>query len=167
MLGERDEEKLRSREPGAAVFSALRQLIAKDTYLLLIDANERSISYRLAMYLQLELPDWHVDAEYNRDGINPKTIEWLGLEPNAEDTESRTVFPDIIVHIRGKRENYLVIELKKSTSTICKEVDFKKLLGYKKDLDYQYALFIELAAGGKSGVATLVHRRIQRIHKGR
>lgn len=155
MLGEREEGELRSREPGAAVFSALHQLIDNDAYLLQIDANERSISHRFAMYLQTQLSNWHVDCEYNRDGICPKRLGHLDLRPDSEDTDSKTVFPDIIAHVRGTSENYLVIELKKSTSTVCRGVDFNKLRGYKRDLRYQYALFIELAAGGKSGVAKL------------
>jgi hypothetical protein len=155
MLEARDEKELCSREPGAAVLVALHQLLSEDAYLLETDANERTISQRLGIYLQLQLPRWHIDCEYNRDGVNPKRIGLPGLNPDDDDTESRTVFPDIIAHIRGTRENYLVIEIKKSTSTVDRSVDFAKLRGYKQTLSYQYALFIELAAGEKSGVAAV------------
>ena len=126
-LEARDEKELCSREPGAAVLSALRQLLSEDAYLLENDANERSISHRFGIYLQLQLPQWHVDCEYNRDGVEPKRIRFLGLSPDDEDTEGRTVFPDIVAHIRDTRQNYLVIEIKKSTSTVDRSVDFDKL----------------------------------------
>src|SRR6266849_4642234 len=103
--------RLLAREPGEAVLKALDSLLKKDAYLLRVDANERSISHRLATYLQLELPKWHVDCEYNRDEIDPKRIEYLGLDPDDADTEAKTVYPDIIAHMRGKKNNYLVVEV--------------------------------------------------------
>ena len=54
------------------VDQAIAQLLEKDAYLLQIDANERTISYRLGLYLQLLFEDWHVDCEYNRDLDNPR-----------------------------------------------------------------------------------------------
>ncbi|WP_447962023.1 hypothetical protein [Nitrospira sp. Ecomares 2.1] len=97
--------------------------------MLKVDANERSISYRFGMYLQQELIDYSVDCEYNREGIKPKRIGHLGLRPDAEDTEGKTVFPDIVAHVRGQKQNYLVIEIKKSTNKVSRTVDFQKLRG--------------------------------------
>jgi hypothetical protein len=147
--------KLSERAPGAAVLNALRTLLLHDAFLLEIDANERSIAYRLAMYLQLQLPDFHVDCEYNRDGIDPKKIQHLGLYPDDEDTEARTAFPDIIAHKRGTVENYLAIELKKSTNSTQRAIDYAKLRGYKKNLGFQFALFIELGTGNKAEVSVI------------
>lgn len=45
-------EALTNKEPGRAVVSALQTLLVRDSYLLEVDANERSITHRLAMYLQ-------------------------------------------------------------------------------------------------------------------
>lgn len=145
-------EYLRTQEPGEAVAAAIVQFLREDSYLLEVDANERSMSHRFGMFLQLQLPEWHVDCEYNRDGVDPKRIEHLGLRPDDEDTESKTVFPDIIAHQRGTDENYLVIEFKKSTSSVDRRVDYAKLRGYQHSLGYRYALFVELSAGGKSGI---------------
>jgi hypothetical protein len=92
------------------------------------------------MYLQAQLTNWHVDCEYNRDGIDPKRIRRLHLDPDDQDTEAKTVFPDVIVHRRKTTENYLVIEMKKTTSTVDREADYAKLRGYKHDLEYQFAL---------------------------
>ena len=146
---------LETREPGRHVVAALERLFANDSYLLEVDANERSISHKFGAYLQQELPNYSVDCEYNRDGIEPKRIAYLGLHPDEEDTESKTVFPDIVAHIRGQRHNYLVVEFKKSSNKVDRAVDFRKLRGYKSDnrLNYEYALFIELAVGQSPGVA--------------
>jgi len=145
--------KLNQRPPGAMVASALDELLGNDAVLLELDANERSIAYRLAMYLQGLQPNRHVDCEYNRDGVDPKKIQHLGLHPNDEDTQARTAFPDIIIHRRNTNENYLVIEIKKSTNTADRAVDFAKLRGYKKNLGFDFALFLELATLDQADVA--------------
>src|SRR5271156_1841591 len=96
---------------------AIRTLLREDGWLLRYDANERSITHKLAEYLQKEFRDWHVDCEYNLDGHDDS--KKLDLPPkrniSSADTEARTVFPDIIVHCRGKhakRLNLLVLEAK-------------------------------------------------------
>ena len=144
--------KLRTREPGHAVLAALDCLLREDAYLLKVDANERSISHRFGMYFQAQLPNYHVDCEYNRDGVEPKRIGFLDLSTNAEDTEGKTVFPDIIAHVRGTKKNYLVIEFKKSTSSVDRSIDRRKLSGYKCDLKYDFALFVELAVDGQASI---------------
>lgn len=146
-------ELLKSREPGGLVVNALMRFLDLDHYLLTVDANERSIAFRVAMYLQVQLPDMHVDCEFNRDGIDPKRIQHIYLDPTAEDTNAKTVFPDIVVHVRGTSKNYLVIEIKKTTNTVDREIDFAKLRGYKRYLKYDFALFIELIATDQPGVA--------------
>jgi hypothetical protein len=146
-MNHRIRELLLAEEPGPSVFGALCDLLEKDGQLLRIDVNERSIVHRFALYLQQKMPSLHVDCEYNRDGVDPKHIEHFYLDPSSEDTEAKTVFPDVIAHIRGTDKNYLVIELKKSTNRVSRDVDFAKLRGYKRDLGYKHALFIELLAG--------------------
>ena len=148
-------EELARKPPGEAVARALTALIETDEHLLRIDANERSITFRFALYLQAHLPDWTIDCEYNRDGIEPKKLGHLGLYPDSEDDDAKTVFPDVIVHRRGSRENYLVIEFKKSTSRVDREIDLVKLRGYKKQLGYQFALFVELGTDEQAVVAQL------------
>lgn len=44
-------EHLQSRIPGRSVIAALEKLLVADSYLLQVDANERSISHRFGMYL--------------------------------------------------------------------------------------------------------------------
>jgi hypothetical protein len=153
-MDEAIREQLLSRKPGKVIVEALGELIEKDGYLLKVDANERSIVHRFALHLQKRLPEWHVDCEYNRDGVDPKHIEYHPLTPDAEDTEAKTVYPDVIVHLRGTKNNYLVIELKKSTNSVSRKVDIAKLRGYKQDLGYGFALFLKLRAGERPGVSS-------------
>ena len=142
-----------SEAPGKQIIAALEQLLDKDALLLQLDVNERSICYRFAMYLQALFPTLHVDCEYNRDGIDPKRIQHLGLYPDDDDTEAKTVFPDIVVHTRNTDKNYLVIEIKKSTNTTDRSTDFAKLRGYKKNLGFKYALFLELATNNQADLS--------------
>ncbi len=147
--------ELKRFEPGWAVADALSQLLERDAYLLEIDANERSIAYRFAFYLQALLPNWTVDCEYNRDGVEPKRLGYFDIHPDNEDDEAKTVFPDVIVHLRGTRRNYLVIEFKKSTSNVDRDIDRRKLEGYKQQLGYLFALFIEVGTRRQANVTQL------------
>jgi len=127
---------------------AIKQLFCRDHKLLDIDVNERTITHRLAMYLQKQFPDWDVDCEYNRKGHdNVKRLN-LPVDSTLSDcTEAVTVYPDIIVHHRTTEENLLVIEVKKSSSIIPKERDLEKLRAYKSQLGYRYAVFLRFATG--------------------
>jgi hypothetical protein len=147
--------KLQEQPPGDALLEALKDLLHHDSFLLRVDANERSIAYRLGMHLQSSFPKWHVDCEYNRDGVDPKKISHLGLYPNEEDSDARTAFPDIIVHRRGTPDNFLVLELKKSTNKTDRAVDFAKLRGYKRCLGFKFAAYLEFATGGQAGISDL------------
>jgi hypothetical protein len=146
---------LEQHPPGLAVARALNELLARDGDLLGINANERSITFRFAMYLQPAFPAWTVDCEYNRDGTDPKRIGNLELYPDSEDEDAKTVFPDVIVHRRRTRENHLVLEFKKSTSRIDREIDLRKLRGYKQQLGYEHALFVEVGTAGQCMVTSL------------
>ena len=146
---------LKHHPPGDAVVHALSELLVNDHDLLGIDANERSITFRFAMYLQRHFPDWTVDCEYNRDGIEPKRLGHLELYPDSEDDEAKTVFPDVIVHRRGTKENHLVLEFKKSTSRVNRQIDLRKLQGYKRQLGYEHALFVEVGTEGQAIIIAL------------
>lgn len=140
---------LNSREPGSALIRAIDKLLSDDRYLFTFDVNERSITHRLACCLQSEFPEWHVDCEYNRD-VNSsdqlhfrKFLYGLVPTPSADDIEGKSVFPDIIVHKRGSSNNHLVIEVKKSNSSVSARIDLEKLKAYKSQLGYAYALFLK------------------------
>ncbi len=144
-MNEEQLEYLKTKEPGELVAKALSCLFREDRKLFEINVNERSITHRLALYLRNLYEDWDVDCEYNRDKGEPKELEIPELKPDNKDTDAQTVFPDIIIHKRDSKENYLVIEAKKTSSTASKDTDIIKLKAFRKQLEYKYALFIEFS----------------------
>jgi hypothetical protein len=95
-----------------------------------------------------------VDCEYNRYDYESKWLDFYPLDARADDTEARTVFPDIIVHKRGpKGPNVLAIEAKKSTNKDG-DLDIKKLKAYKSNehLKYEHAVFLVFRIGKDPGV---------------
>jgi len=122
---------------------AIGVLLKKDSNLLKIDVHERSITHKLAEYLQTQFPYWNVDCEYNRKGNAEKTID--SHSDCTEHKKQYRVFPDIIVHQRRKNCNLLVIEVKKNTSTKKRTCDERKLKFFtsSKEYHYSYGLFIE------------------------
>lgn len=124
-----------------AVIHAVQTLLDRDAYLLWADVNERTVTHRLAVYVEQAFPGWDVDCEYNRDGHNPKEIAF-GSGDDAE--HGSRVFPDVIVHKRGTAENHVVFELKKSNNPEPDDRDFEKLRGYCYQLGYQHGVFIRL-----------------------
>lgn len=140
--------------------TAYKKLLKKDLHLLEKDVNERSITHKLAEYLQLEFPKYHVDCEYNRNLSGQKLlVSWekqiSELEQEMEKavtSEKRksfiarvlnnglTVYPDIIIHRRGTTNNIVVIEAKKTSNN---EDDESKLKAYKQDINYKYAYFVQ------------------------
>jgi hypothetical protein len=117
--------------------------LERDSYLLEVNANERSMTHKFAEYLQDEFPDFNVDCEFNRQGSLPKELYITVASDIAEnDEDAQTVFPDIIVHHRGERGNLLVIEAKKSGRDDTR--DRKKLDAFKADEDYQYEYAVRM-----------------------
>ncbi|GJL61207.1 MAG: hypothetical protein NPIRA03_40640 [Nitrospirales bacterium] len=130
------------------VQAALYRLYDRDAEILRNDVNERTITHKLAEYLEPEFPGWNVDCEYNRNHDQTKKLQSLrGDVAPIDDTDGISVFPDIIVHKRITDENLLVIEVKKSTSRKSPDFDKQKLLAFKEELNYQHALFLQVTTG--------------------
>jgi hypothetical protein len=149
---------MRQEEIQDKVYTAIARVLERDAYLLRVDVNERSITHRLALYLQEEFEDWDVDCEYNRNREDTKRLR-VGEDVHAcvetfttDDTQGKTVYPDIVVHHRGTDENLLVIEVKKSTSKIDNDFDLSKLAQFKYQLKYCCALFLKFTTGDKDTV---------------
>jgi hypothetical protein len=132
--------------------SAYDAMITDDLTLFEVDANERSLTHKLAEHLQSEFPDWDVDCEYNRDGHDKKRLSWSATNVRTDDTDGKTVFPDVIVHHRMSDDNLIVIEAKKST-TFAMDDDERKLEAYKSQLDYQFAIAVVFPVGAKASDA--------------
>ncbi|UTW60235.1 hypothetical protein KFE96_07955 [Kordiimonas sp. SCSIO 12603] len=137
-----DENKIKG-----AVNKALEQLLDSDQYLLSNDVNERSISHRLAIYLEPLFPEWHVDCEYNKNHDDPKRLRIPRRKIVSADTQATTVYPDIIVHKRNTDKNLLVIEMKKTSNQEDDIYDLHKLKAFKEQLGYEYSIFLKLKVG--------------------
>lgn len=134
--------------------SALSQVKHEDADLLQHDVNERSLTHRLAMYLEEEIgEDWDVDVEYNRignHGFDPKRFSEGGFiddipSCSPRDIAGKTVYPDVIIHKRGEDQNLLVIEAKKAGNQA--DYDYDKLNAYMRDLEYEYGAYVEFTTG--------------------
>lgn len=144
---------------------AIEMLRVNDNYLLKNDINERSITHKLSMYLDQTFGNMYdVDCEFNRDVNNitgSKKIIYYEREledgwnsfsqssMNEQDRVEKSVYPDIIIHKRGKNvANLMAVEVKKSTSRVNEEYDFLKLKCYTRlddynSLNYKYGVFIK------------------------
>jgi hypothetical protein len=134
------------------------------------DVNERTLTHRLALHLEAEVrkcdrsevlgvdpSEVYVDCEYNRVGdVTTKKLfklsERIQQDAGANydwptDTKGRTVYPDIIVHKRGKDgPNLMVIEVKRtSASTPDIELDRMKLRCFQEELRYKHAFLVKLS----------------------
>jgi hypothetical protein len=132
-----------------SVDKAVERLFINDRDLLDINVNERSISHKLAEYLQIEFPDWHVDCEYNRKMRDIKKLLIHFDKVSADDNEASTVYPDIIIHHRQTNDNLLVIEIKKYGLDTAK--DMKKLKAFTgPDYEYRFGLLLEMTPNGET-----------------
>ena len=74
-----------------ALGAAIDLLLTADEDTLRLDINERTISHRLAMYLEPHFPGWNVDCEYNRDHDDMKRLDIKRRNVNSDDTQATTV----------------------------------------------------------------------------
>ncbi|MGB4268226.1 MAG: hypothetical protein WBK20_03490 [Spirochaetota bacterium] len=137
-------------ERGDDFVKAVSEFLLKEKFLFAEDLNERTMTHKLAEYLQKYFQDYNVDCEYNRMLNNEKyDTKRLNLDDYIEyaktdDNKGTTVFPDIIIHKRGNNENNLmVIEVKKNCNNGSKDVDFKKLKAFTSQLKYEYGIYLE------------------------
>lgn len=121
---------------------ALDELIDKDKFILQTDVNERSITHRLAVYLENLFPEWNIDCEYNRNHNDVKRLQLFPQNTSSDDTQGNSVFPDIIIHKRNSDENLLIIEMKKSTNRESSAFDIRKITAFKNQLGYRLGLSI-------------------------
>lgn len=136
---------------------AIKNLFRYDEELLRREVNERSITHKLAEYLQIEFDRWNVDCEYNKNGDVKKELDGIKNALNeipecAKHIKTDRVFPDIIVHLRGENtSNILVIEVKKRLNPNNSICDEKKLEFFtqKGQYHYSYGLFIKFNGTNK------------------
>ncbi|MCD4760040.1 hypothetical protein K8R33_04075 [archaeon] len=133
------------------VRKAFEELKERDEFLLENDINERAITHKLAEYLQKSFQNLNVDCEYNRKLDRTKTIQVLKNELKEKELKKEcVVYPDIIAHKRGEKENEIVIEVKKrkkQNELYRKSIEFdkKKLIEFTHkggELKYNYGLLL-------------------------
>jgi hypothetical protein len=131
-----DNEERRVRE---AIETVLARLVEQDADLFTLDVHERTITAKLADYIQELFPEWHVDPEYNRirDAVKRVLI----------DGAWEIVVPDVIAHRRNSGDNLLVIEAKKVGDQEAEAYDRRKLIALKEQQHYRYAVFLRLRTG--------------------
>jgi hypothetical protein len=97
-----------------AIFAeAVRALLA-DKELTYANPAERAIVHRLAVLLEGKFPGWSIGVEWNRREDVVKRLAHGATED--ELIREGAIVPDLIVHRVGKRENLLVIEVKKASN---------------------------------------------------
>jgi hypothetical protein len=116
--------------------AAWSQVVKRDLSLLQNEVHEQAVCHRFAVYLESELPGWHIDCEYNR--VHHNRIKMLG---------TKRVRSDIIVHRRGPDgPNRIAIEVKPQHRD-CR-TDKGKLRGFLSELKYEFAVMTTYAPDG-------------------
>jgi hypothetical protein len=88
---------------------------------------ERTLSSRLAIYLQEAFKDYNVDCEYNRHINDIKNIN------------GKKIYPDIIIHKRKNDDDNLVwIEVKKEDSDTVQMNEDRERLNFVTSSNEQY-----------------------------
>lgn len=106
--------------------AALREFYAHEGFLLDRDFGERALTHRLAVHVERQFPGWDVDCDYNRLGERTLRLPH-GTIASTDDTLSKSIYPDIVVHRRAIPNNLLAIEVRKAANHQPLEHDRQKL----------------------------------------
>jgi hypothetical protein len=108
------------------VVEALREFYASETFLFEHDLGERSLTHRLAVYVEKQFADWNVDCHFDRLGARTMQLPH-GTIVSTDDHLDKSIYPDIVVHRRDIPENLLAIEVRKASNHLVEEHDRQKL----------------------------------------
>jgi hypothetical protein len=108
------------------VVGALGEFYPREVHLLEKDLGERTLTHRLAVYLESRFAGWDVDCDYNRLGERRLRLP-KGSIVSTDDELGKSVYPDIVVHRRMIPENLLAIEVRKAANHQPPEHDRHKL----------------------------------------
>jgi len=134
--------------------AAVKELYSKDLYLICnkpdlyngdeYHVSERGIVFRLGIYFEKYLYNYkffhgyNLDAEYNRNMYDVKTLSVLGIV--------KAVCPDLIIHQRGNNNfNLIVIEVKTWWNNCEKDISYdieklEKFISLNEIYKYEYGL---------------------------
>ena len=139
------------------VIGAVREFYQRETFLLEKDLGERTLTHRLAVYLERQFADWEVDCDYNRLGERLLKLPH-GSIISTDDGLGKSIFPDIVVHRRSIPENLLAIEVRKEINHQPREHDEHKLRGMTDPhVWFAYRLGVLLILGRKQITASVVY----------
>ncbi|MFB9268609.1 hypothetical protein ACFFWD_36760 [Bradyrhizobium erythrophlei] len=108
------------------VIVALQEFYAQETFLLERDLGERTLTHRLAVYVERQFSGWQVDCNYDRLGERTLRLPH-GSVISTDDHLGKSIYPDIVVHQRDIPNNLLAIELRKQSNHQSIEHDQHKL----------------------------------------
>jgi len=145
----KDENKKKLTKELIDIFEkAKNEFLEKEKTIIKNDTNERTLTQRLAFYLELQLrknikyENYSVDCEYNRKEEDIKRLKF------GKNTDKKEIYPDIIVHQRKIKNNLIAIEMKKTTSrNTDKRKDIEKLEALtdrKNNYHYTLGIYFEL-----------------------
>jgi hypothetical protein len=130
---------------------ATHRLLAQEE-LVYSNPGEQNLSIELAAHLKPLFHEWHVHGEYDKREQDEK---WLAYADEDGVLVATKIRPDIIVHHVGKRENLLVIEMKRDVNK-ARANDVRKLKGLtRQDGDYGYELGVHLVVDIPTSRVTL------------
>ncbi|WP_245487441.1 hypothetical protein [Rhizobium leguminosarum] len=132
-----------------SVFAVAVHALLQDKDLAYADPAERALVARIRDLLHGQYVGWSIDLEWNR---REDVIKRLRYGLSDEELKGKdAIVPDLIVHRVGKRENLLVVEVKKSTNKDF-EGDIWKLKGMTEQAGpYGYRVGLHLVIDVKAG----------------
>ena len=108
------------------VVAALKEFYAREVFLFEHDLGERTLTHRLAVYVERQFPDFEVDCDFDR--LGPRTLNLpRGSIVSTDDHLGKSIYPDIVVHQRAVPNNLLAIEVRKASNHQPVEHDRHKL----------------------------------------
>jgi hypothetical protein len=134
------------------VVSAIGEFYAREAHLMEKDLGERTLTHRLAVYVEKQFPGWETDCDYSRLGERTLRLP-KGSIVSTDDHIGKSVYPDIVVHQREIPNNLLAVEVRKESNHQPPEHDQHKLRGLTDPhlwFAYRIGVFLTL---GKKGVA--------------
>lgn len=145
---------------------ALKKLYAMDAEIFEVDAQERAVAARLAMYLREQfLPaeegGLRIDVEYNRDGDE--------IKRPSNEVDSGWIAPDIILHQRKSgnlkgderyKNDIFYCEIKKASRTGQDDAEKVKKQMVQRKYRYGIDLYKLSRSGAKFDVYIYDHRKI-------
>lgn len=135
---------MKRTEVTALVERAIQRVVDSEAALLDRDVAKRALSHHLARFISEGVSaDYDVHVEYNRHFDDPKRLHLPRRDALDDELRATTVFPDIVVHVRGTDEhNLLVLEVKKPGED--RAYDERKLRAFRTELRYQHAAHVIL-----------------------